>query len=461
MTSPDKKVPPGAYVGTPGAPNGLSNLQKVTWQSAQQSIISNVLQSFQGVGAVSANLTENTTRAMTAANAAQAGATSAQVTATAAQDASTANASAINQLQTQQTQNQVGGASVTDNFQTWNTENWNTFKTGPVADMTTVNGQAGIGKSGNTDTGSVSALWKTPLMTDSESVSVVLGSANQAGSTAGSGPIIRASADLSTFVFAAVSGSSVHLGYGTRSGGTTTFHQWASKSNLSIKTGDTVTLTATGSVYKVLVGGVGMLSYTDAAATSPVGSANRYVGFLSTYYLQTTSWGSSSYFGFDFDSFAAADTTSPPIVGTGWSVYRQNSSVVPQATGANRVAAGTFDTIRMTNNVNVIDVGTGQIQVTKSGWYVVTVGLQWDSIPENYPRWAFLWSSPGPNSTWTAMRAGGSVSHVSLGLTCTFTVFAAAGTVLAPGYQIATNASVRGEVSGLATFFDGTLCSFS
>ncbi|MFX0581178.1 DUF7257 domain-containing protein [Nocardia nepalensis] len=463
MTSPDKSVPAGSYTGPGSSGAGLSSLQKLTWQAAQQSIISGVMQSFQGIGTATTDINNATTQAMTAATAAQSGAAAAQSTANNAQDTSTANASAIAALQTQQQQSQVGGASITDNFQSWNTANWTSFKTGPVADMTVVNGQAGLGKHGDTGTGSVAALWKTPLYTDSVTVSVVLGNVNQAGANfAGSGPIIRAATDLSTFVWTAVSTTGVYLCYGTRSAGSTTATQWASTGNMSISTGDTITLTAQGANYTVLVNGVGVLSYTDAAATSPVGSANRSVGFISSYLQQNSTWGTATYFGFDLDSFTSADTTQPAMVGTGWSVCRKTASSVAQTSGNGRVVSGTFDTLRPSNNVNLIDLGTGQIQVTKSGWYVISVGLQWDTPAGSNPYWTFLYTTPNPGGTWTVLRAAGEGSGSSqFDTSATFVVFLGSGAVVAPGYQSAQSAGIQGDANGLATFFDGTLCSFS
>lgn len=466
MTSPDKSVPSGSYTGPGGSGGGLPSLQKLTWESARQSIVSSVLQSFSGVGTATTNLNNATSQAMTVATTAQAGAIGAQSTATSAQTSSTANASAIAALQTQQQQSQVGGASVTDNFQSWSTADWTTVKTGPVADMTVVNGEAGIGKQGDTGSGNVVALWNTPLMTDAEMASVVLGNANQASNIYGSGPIIRAATDLSSFVFASVSTGGLILGHGTRSSGTTTFSQWVAQTGVTIGTGDTVTLAANGTTYTVSVNGVGLLSYSDAAAVVPVAATNRSVGFVSAYVQQSSAWGTSSYFGFDLASFTAADTISPSVVGTGWSVYRQATSSVSQAStgaGASRLSAGTLDTVRScTNGVNVVDLGTGAIQVAKSGWYVISLGLQWDTAAGSNPYWAGVYTAPSATGPWTFQRAGGETAGSAIySTTNTFVLFLAAGSLVAPGYLTVNSAGVRGDANGLATFFDGTLCSFS
>ncbi len=462
MTQPNKETKPGQYGVSPGT-GALGGLQKITFDGARQSIISSVLQSFQGVDAAGTNINGATNKAMNAAATAQADAVSAQNTANSAQDTATSNSSAIANLQNQQQQNQVGGATFSDSFDTWNTANWNSFKSGSVADMVVVRGQAGLDKRGNTDSGGVVALWKTPLYTDAQSASVVIGNLNQSGSFAGSGPVIRAAADLSTFVWAVAGGNSLYLGRGTRSGGVITLTQWKATGNAPIETGDALTLSAKGNTYTVQVSGVSLLSYTDIAGEVPVGSTNRWTGFMSQYLLQNSSWGANAYFGCDFDSFTTADTTQPTMVGTGWSIFRQDENGVPQPTGYNRIAQGTFDTLRASNNVNV-NLGNGAIQVTKSGWYVISVGLQWTNpAASNLAYWTALYSAPSATGPWNLLRLSGEVTAPGTYASgATFVVFLAANTFVSPGYAtLQGGTAVRGDPGGAATFFDGTLCSFA
>ncbi|WP_216912807.1 DUF7257 domain-containing protein [Nocardia noduli] len=461
MTSPDKKVPSGAYTG-----GSIRSLQSVTWAAAQQSILSSVMGSFAGVDAVGSNLNSVTNRALSAANSAQVGASDAQSTATAAQNTSASNASAIANLQTGQTQNDVGGAAVTDVFEIWDTTKWDVIKWNSgataVPDMVIVSNQAGIAKGGNTGTGGDFALYKTPLMTDAQSVSLVLGRANQAGYYTGSGLLIRAAADLSTFVIVQIGTTKVMLQRGTLVGGTMTITTWVEKTGLTLSTGDTVTVAATGSAYEVLINGVSRLGYTDTAVTSPVGANNRYVGFYSAFLAETGWGGTTMYYGFDAESFAAADTTSPPVVGTGWSLYRQSTTAVTQSAGSNRYGT-IFDTVRQANKINVLDLASGQIQITKPGWYIMNVSAQWNQpCGTGYLYNVSLWSAPNPGGLWKLVRGGGetegSVVYRSGG---TFVVFAGEGTVWAPGYYIAGSNGMYGDTSGTRTYFDGTLCSFS
>ncbi|MGV9823837.1 hypothetical protein [Nocardia xishanensis] len=461
MTSPDKKIPAGAYTG-----GSIRNLQKVTWASAQASIMSNVMQSFAGVDAIGANLNSATSRALDAANSAQTDASDAQSTANAAQNTSASNAAAIANLQTDRTQSEVGGAAVTDSFETWDTTKWSVAKwadgSHTVPDMVIVSNQAGIAKSGNTGTGGDFALYKTPLMTDSQSVSLVLGRANQAGYFTGSGVIIRAAVDLSTFVLVQIGTSKISLQRATMVNGELTVTVWTERTNLSLNIGDTVTVAATGSSYEVLVNGVSRLGYQDTAVTSPVGASNRWVGFFSAC-LVSTSWSSTTlYFGFDIESFAAADTSSPPVVGTGWSLYRQSTTAISQSAGNARYGT-IFDTVRQANKVNVLNLASGQIQITKPGWYVMSVGAQWaQACGSGYNYNVSLWSAPSPEGQWKVVRnsgetAGDAVYRVS----GTFVVFAGAGSVWAPGYYIAGANQMYGDASGTHTYFDGTLSSFS
>lgn len=461
MTSPDKKIPAGAYTG-----GSIRNLQKVTWASAQASIMSKVVQSFAGVDAIGANLNSVTNRALNAANSAQTDASDAQSTANAAQNTSASNAAAIADLQADKTQSEVGGSKVTDSFETWDTAKWSVAKwidgQHTVPDMVVVGHQAGISKTGNTGTGGNFALYKTPLMTDSQSVSLVLGRVNQAGYFTGSGVLIRAAADLSSFVIVQIGTSKLSLQRGTMVDGELTVTIWAEKTNLSLNTGDTVTVTATGASYEVLVNGVSRLGYQDTAATSPVGAANRWVGLFSACYASTTWSGTTLYFGFDIEAFSAADTSSPPIVGTGWSLYRQSTAAVAQSAGNARYAT-IFDTVRQANKVSVLNLPSGQVQITKPGWYVMSVGAQWEQpCGTGYNYNVSLWSAPSPDGQWKLVRNSGETEGSNVyRVSGTFVVFAGAGSVWAPGYYIAGANQMYGDPSGSHVYFDGTLCSFS
>ncbi|MEV0251158.1 hypothetical protein AB0H76_31515 [Nocardia sp. NPDC050712] len=462
MTSPDKSIPPGAYTG-----GSIRNLQQVSWDSARASILSSVSASFAGVEAIGSNLNSATNRALNTANTAQVGAAGAQSTANSAQNTSTANASAIADLQTKQTQEQVGGASASDNFQAWDPAKWTVAQWKPdgatVAGVTVVADQAGISKSGNTGTGADLALWKTPMMTDAQSVSVVLGRPNNAGAFTGSGILLRAAADLSTFVMVQIGAGRILLQRATFTGGNLNVTTWGESNGLTLGTGDTVTVSTSGPAYEVMINGVGKFSYRDTAVSSPVGANNRWIGFYSACNASALWDGSKSYsFGFDLESFAAADTVSPPVVGTGWSLYRQSTAAVAQTGGTARFGA-VLDTTRQTNNVNVLDLPSGRIQIVKPGWYTMSIGVRWSAAAgDAYSYNAVLWTAPSPDGLWKAIRGSadttGPAGFIAAG---TFVVFASAGSVWAPGYYTPLAKSMVGDTSGVYTYFDGMLCSYS
>jgi hypothetical protein len=387
-------------------------------------------------------------------------ASSALSTAGAAQTTSMANSTQIAALQTQQTQSAVGGGSIYDGFQTWDAANWNTLNIGGAAGITVSGGQAGINQTGDTDSGGTGlsmAMWKTPLMTDQETVSIVLGNPNQGGNTY-SGVMIRAAADFSTFVWAAVETGAVALGYGTATSTGAVLNSWTSSTNISVSQGDTLTLTANGNTYTVMVNGIGILDWIDTGGQSPVGHNNRSVGFLCSLYVNVFTW-----FSFNVAAFSAADTTPPAVVGTGWSIYRANTATVSQPAGANQISGSVYDTVRESNGCTIANLGSGQIQIGKAGWYVMSVGVNWNAAcGTNYNYYAYLWSAPSPTGQFSLVRAGGDTSGSTVySSEATFVVFAPAGSVWAPGYYIAGPNSLIGDANGIGNYFDGTLCSFS
>ncbi|MEV0251156.1 hypothetical protein AB0H76_31505 [Nocardia sp. NPDC050712] len=446
MTSPDRAVPSGAYTG-----GSIRNLQKVTWDSARSQILSSVTASFAGVEAIGSNLNSATKQALNAATDAQSGASQAQASAAAVQNTTAANSASLVELVATQSGQTTGGTAFSDAF--GRTElglDYTTFKTGPVADLVVIDGQVQLNRSGDENTGNVVALSKTVTGTDDQRVSVVVGRIQEAHSAAAR-IVVRSATDLSTFVYARVYRDSVYLGWGTRSGNTTVYNDWTSAST-AVNTGDTVTVEAVGRNYKVLVNGAPVAGYADTAVKSPVGANNRSFGFGCQYYWT----GLFGYFSFAINALAAADLSSPPIVGTGWSLYRLNSTSVAQPAGEARLAANTFDTLGAAKGIAVPDLGRGQVQIEKAGWYAITTAYAFS----NYTTQARvgLWTAPAPGGTWSLARVGARTANDtgvnSVG--SSFTAFLQQGSVVAPGYYLSTN---NGFV-GTATYFDGALLSY-
>ncbi|PXX52627.1 hypothetical protein DFR70_13212 [Nocardia tenerifensis] len=474
MTSPDKSVPAGAYVGDPDATNNVGYLQKVTWEGARDSVVSGVLGSFSGITAIGGNWKAITEKSQTATTTAQSRSADASSTVADAQTATTANAATIAALTARQTGEQTSGSTFSDDFE--RTElgtGYTIYKFGRVADLQIVSGQVQLNQKGDEGTGNVVALSKMALKTDDQSVSAVMGRANQAANT-GTTLFIRSAADLTSFVYADIRANAVRLGRGTRTTAMS-YTGWVNAPT-TVSTGDTVTLQATGSNYQVLVNGVPVAAYNDSAKSSPVGAANRSFGFDSSYYWS----GLFGYFSFAIAGLTAADLAPMPVTGFGWALARTSSSNAVQPAGSRAVVAGTFDTARQLSGVTVSSLGAGQIQVPSSGWYRMTVGLNYVAAMTGELR-ADLWWAPSSSATWQQLRTGPKTNQLrsetvqsgtdgdgnpiyttntygyASSVSATFVVYLPAGALVAPGY----GSAVSNSLVGPHTYFDGALINRS
>ncbi|QCQ89992.1 hypothetical protein [Rhodococcus sp. SGAir0479] len=451
MTSPDRWVPPGAYTG-----GSIRNLPMVTWDSARAEILSKVTASFAGVEAIGSNLNSVTKLALNAATDAQSGASQAQASAEAVQNTTAQNAVDLAELVAVRSGQSSGGTAFSDAFS--RTElglDYTTFKTGPVADLVVVDGQVQLNRVGDKNTGNVVALSKTVTGADDQRVSVVVGRMQEAYNAAAQ-IVVRSAADLSTFVYARIYRDSIHLGWGTRSGGTTVYNNWRPPVSTAVNTGDTVTIEAVGRTYKVLVNGVLVIGHTDGdtadAPQSPIGANNRSFGFGCQYYWN----GLFGYFSFAINALTAADLSSPSIVGTGWSLYRLSSVAVAQPAGEARLAADTFDTVGPAKNIAVPDLGRGEVQIEKAGWYAITTAYALSSSTTGAR--VGLWTTPAPGGSWSLSRVGARTADdtASKSIGSSFTVFLQQGSVVAPGYYLGG----KNGFVGTATYFDGALLSY-
>ncbi|QBJ97457.1 hypothetical protein ERC79_17055 [Rhodococcus sp. ABRD24] len=454
MTSPDKSVPTGAYVGTAGASNNISNLQKLTWEGARESTVSGVIGSFAGVTAIGGNWKAITDKSQSATTTAQTRSSEANSTAASAQTVADVNKATIEALTPRRPGEQLSGTTFSDDFErTELGSGYTTYKFGQVPDLTIVSGQVQLNQGGDKPIGYgsvVVALSKTVLRTDDQSVSAVMGRANQAG--ASNTPLyIRAAPDLATFVYVDILANEVRLGRGTRTTGLN-YTPWGTAA-VTLRTGDTVTLNAVGANYQVLINGVPILAYNDSVESSPVGVGNRSFGF-GNWYTWLASFAYSS-FSFAVAALTASDLVSPPVTGIGWALARISSANVPQPAGSRAVAAGTFDTVRHSSAVTVSALGLGQVQVPVSGWYRMSLGLYF-TVPTVIG--ADLWWAPNSAATWRQLRTGPKILQLqdygyASSVEATFVVFLPAGAVVAPGCSSLANNNLFGP----NTYFDGAL----
>ncbi|MBP1158254.1 MULTISPECIES: hypothetical protein [unclassified Rhodococcus (in: high G+C Gram-positive bacteria)] len=448
MTSPDKSVPSGAYVGDAAASNNIGNLQKLTWEGARASIVSGVIGSFAGVTAIGGNWKAITDKSQSATTTAQTRSSDANSTVASAQAVADGTKATIEALTPPPPGEQPTGTTFSDDFErTELGSGYTTYKFGQVADLTIVGGQVQLNQQGDKGTGNVVALSKTVLRTDDQSVSAVMGRANQAG-TATTTLYIRAAPDLATFVYLFIQDDEVLLGRGTRTTGLN-YTQWVA-AKVPVRTGDTVTLHAVGANYQVLINGVPAVAYNDSAKSSPVGVGNRSFGFDSWYYWS----GLFGYFSFAVAALTASDLASPPVTGIGWALARISSTNALQPAGSRAVAAGTFDTVRHSSAVTVSALGPGQVQVPVSGWYRMSLGLTYAKALTTQIG-ADLWWARSPGATWQQLRTGPKTVDTddAWSVEATFVVYLPAGAVVAPGYSSSDNNNLVGS----NTYFDGAL----
>ncbi|MFE3081768.1 hypothetical protein [Nocardia tengchongensis] len=379
-----------------------------------------------------------------------------------------ANSAAISALQTQQQQSQVGGASVTVKFP--DTQLGSIGPGWTLGGMSTAlwaegNNVAGIQPDNHYSSGTRYAVSTTTMLTNDHAVTMVAGTT---GSTqAMTSLIVRAAADMSSFVYLNVFSNHAYLGYGTWNGSAFTFHDWPGADiAISLAVGNTLTLTASGQQYTATLNGATLLAHLDSAGQATVGSSNRSVGMLSQ---QNVDIFGSAWTGWDIQSFAAADVSSPPTVGTGWSIYQSNSATAfPGSSGWTALGAGTFDAIRQYANVTLTDPGRGVVTIQKTGWYSVTfagtfsVGLQISPC-------AGLYLQPSGSSSASVVRCGmlvngggGSDNTYTSDVQTANIVYLQTGDRISPALSVSHSGSLTGTGSagsGYLTYFEGALVS--
>lgn len=228
---------------------------------------------------------------------------------------------------------------------------------------------------GQTTSGSVFARANTPALGDDMSTAIVVGSLLEAAAHE-VGLHVRMNTAQTQWVYLNVFKTKVYLGRATRSGSTVTYTDWVSvTSGITVANGTQAEIRATGSTYRAFVGGKQVAAYTDSAVSHPVGSTNRSSGFRVEYDSTPFVGGRSPAIG----SFAMADITVPETVGTGWSLYRNNtgsSSSTTWTTTGVAFGSDTFDVEDRKANVEVDNLGIGRIKILKAGWYQVSVSAR-------------------------------------------------------------------------------------
>ncbi|MFC9555588.1 hypothetical protein ACFTWF_32655 [Rhodococcus sp. NPDC056960] len=232
---------------------------------------------------------------------------------------------------------------------------------------------------------------------------------------------------------------------------------WASTSSVTLKAGYTVDFRMLGNVYSVRVNGVQVLTYTDGGNTASVGSSNRFGGMgfskddIPFGYIKgpgVTAW-------------AMNDIQPQQYNGTGWGLYRANTSAVnlTATVGNDYQFAGIFDNTRWSQGVTVADQADGEVIILKSGPYSITVGYETPAFTEdeNVKHGALLWKSVGL-AGYNVIRRGDQAEDTRQHSE-TFNVYLDEGDIVRGGFYCSSTArdAVSGDTFGTKTYFDGAL----
>lgn len=307
-------------------------------------------------------------------------AATAQGTADSAQQTGVDNSAAISELQSTLS-GEVGGSGYTYAYPFDGSSldaDWTTYD--PNGTGTQVGG--GQVEPDDNATGNIFHLFETALPGDDFETSFTLGDNNSHG-TECTGLCFASDNTMTDFARIYTFDNEIYLGRSTRpssSSNSITTYDWASNSSQSFTPGKTCRVRKVGTNYKVWVGTALVFNHTNSAGdpggVKTTGASYRHCG-LQQEYDGTIFHGRSA----GVAHFTVADYTAPTIVGTGWRIIRTNTG---NATGATWSTTGspfgaTFDTTDVANGVTVSDQSVGRVQVTKAGFYSVSVGVEFSS----------------------------------------------------------------------------------
>jgi hypothetical protein len=241
------------------------------------------------------------------------------------------------------------------------------------------------------------------------------------------------------------------------------------------------------SVYRVYRNGAPILTYDDAANSHPRTSGHWRCGFREE--RTPDIFGAFSYDSFRLNSFQLLDYgDAAASVGTGWRLIRASTSNGSTSSwGTTGTAFGaTFDVTDRSNGVTVDTLGTGLIQVSKSGFYVVSVGGEFNSGTALSDKWIGVLAGPSGSLTCQArseVTASGSTSVTgttgtdfsgtahshsagslsssapgSRSVAGTFVVYLAANDYVQPcggSFSSSSSVGLRGSADGSKTYFSG------
>jgi len=284
------------------------------------------------------------------------------------------------------------------------------------------------------------AVTDQEFTTDGHSASVVLGSPR--GKTGFydcyTGLYVRVNLDFTQAAYCHVrKNGGINVGKMTRSGSTFTFTQLATVS-VGVLEGDLVRFRCYGANYYVVVNGITRLSFTDSGAVISSGAGFRHAAFsmqrkeFSDFF---STWTNDAY---RVASFAMSDWVPAGVTVTtaSWRLRRGSGSEVALSVthGAQAVMPSSFYTVDdLSEQVTVVDLGTGQVEIEEGGWYEITAAsINRDNMNETATIPFGVVADAWRASMWVLYVDGAAIAGpITSGVSVT--VYLDAGQVVRPG----------------------------
>lgn len=206
--------------------------------------------------------------------------------------------------------------------------------------------------------------------------------------------------------------------------------------------------------YVFRVSGNKVLSYTDSAHATKMGSAYRHVGMAMYSDARTTRESLPGQVAY----WKGMDNSPHGTLGSGFMLSRHDTTTMVQPQGANSVGAQFYDTVNyMTSDYSR---SFSQVTVRDAGWYQFTLSMPFlnSSGQWGYVSGGLIGCFLFKNSSIAAqgpMRNVAASDTSCIGVFGTFTIYCEAGDVISPGLVFGPGGV---NLSGEAT---GTMCTFS
>ena len=207
-------------------------------------------------------------------------------------------------------------------------------------------------------------------------------------------------------------------------------------------------------VYRALLGGAVINTWTDSSSVTAVGASNRHGG-------AGQRWNDNNAPG-KFAYFSLTDNAPVAVTGTGFSVYRTSTSNVSKAAGEAQIANSFFgNTLYISGDLTWSD-STTELTVTKSGWYKFTLmvklgGGGTDGGYNSQTMEGTLYVNGSIVARTPRQNSGGTGSVITSVGGDFRSVYLAVGDVVKPGvWNAASAVNLTGTADGTRTVFAGS-----